>query len=309
LPWLEATFRLSERLNATTGRGTATDRAFDVKLRLIEEGAWTPAVAVGLQDLIGTGIFGGEYVVASRRWRDFDLTLGMGFGRLGTYRDFGNPLTAVSERFAARPRDVGRGGTLRLDFFRGRDVALFGGLEWSLPPVPTPWGEVEGLRAKLEFSGDRLRDERGGYPVRRGPLRGEAASRINAGLQWSGEHVDAGIAFVNGTDLLLRVALRLDPANPPPPRRCGRCRRCRRAGPGPRQPTRRRERSDAGSRDRAGAGDGGVPRGRGGRVPRRRLRGERERGAGRSGRRGIPRPAAGRLARAAGGERRAAAGR
>jgi hypothetical protein len=27
--------------------------------------------------------------------------------------------------------------------------------------------------------------------------------------------VDAGIAFVNGTDLLLRVALRLDPANPP----------------------------------------------------------------------------------------------
>jgi hypothetical protein len=83
LPWLEATFRLSERLNATTGRGTATDRAFDVKLRLIEEGAWTPAVAVGLQDLIGTGIFGGEYVVASRRWRDFDLTSGWGSGGSG----------------------------------------------------------------------------------------------------------------------------------------------------------------------------------------------------------------------------------
>ncbi|WP_376099021.1 YjbH domain-containing protein [Roseomonas sp. CCTCC AB2023176] len=215
LPWLEATFRLSERLNATTGSGTTTDRSFDVKVRLIEEGPWTPAVAIGLQDLIGTGIYGGEYVVASRRWHDFDFTLGAGFGRLGTYRDFDNPLTHFGDRFAVRPRDVGRGGTLRLDFFRGRDVALFGGVEWSVPPVPTPWGDVEGLRAKLEFSGDRLRDERGGYPVRRGPLRGEAASRLNAGLQWSGEHVDAGIALVNGTDLLFRVAFRMDPANPP----------------------------------------------------------------------------------------------
>ena len=35
LPWMEATFRVAERLNATTGRGTTSDRAFDVKIRLV----------------------------------------------------------------------------------------------------------------------------------------------------------------------------------------------------------------------------------------------------------------------------------
>ena len=53
LPFLEATFRLTERLNATTGRGTTSDRAFDVKLRVWDENAWRPALAVGLQDFLG----------------------------------------------------------------------------------------------------------------------------------------------------------------------------------------------------------------------------------------------------------------
>jgi hypothetical protein len=34
LPWLEATFRLTDRLNATTGHGKTTDRAFDLRARL-----------------------------------------------------------------------------------------------------------------------------------------------------------------------------------------------------------------------------------------------------------------------------------
>ena len=215
LPFLETTFRLTERLNATTGRGTTTDRSFDVKLRLLEEGPWNPALAIGLQDLIGTGIYGGEYVVASRRWGALDLTAGLGFGRLGTRGELGNPFAEFSQAFSVRPRSVGRGGTLRLDFFRGDQVAPFGGAEYSLPTLETPWGEVDGLRAKVEWSGDALRDERGGYPVQRGPLRGLARSPVNLGLQWSGEHVDAGVSFVHGTDLLVRVSLRMDPAHPP----------------------------------------------------------------------------------------------
>ncbi|WP_426954685.1 YjbH domain-containing protein [Muricoccus radiodurans] len=215
LPWLEATFRLTERLDATAGQGTTTDRSFDVKLRLLEEGPWNPALAVGLQDLIGTGIYGGEYIVASRRWHGVDVSLGLGFGRLGTRGDLTNPLVNLAEGFATRPREVGRGGTLRLDFFRGREVSLFGGVELDLPALPTPWGEVDGFRAKFEFSGDALRDERGGYPVRRGPLRGEARSPFNLGLQWQGEHVDAGLHFVHGTDLLFRLSFRMDPARPP----------------------------------------------------------------------------------------------
>jgi hypothetical protein len=213
LPFLETTFRLTDRLDATAGRGTTTDRAFDIKARLWEEGQWHPALAVGVQDVIGTGLYGGEYLVASKRFWDVDLTLGMGWGRLGTGADIRNPYGLISSRYDTRPRNVGVGGMPAVNsLFRGRDAAIFGGVEWSVP-----W--VEGLRAKVEWSGDGLRDERGGYPARTANLRGEARSRINAGLTWQNDWVDAGMHFLHGTDVLFRLSLRLDPARPPSPPR------------------------------------------------------------------------------------------
>jgi hypothetical protein len=212
LPFLETSFRLTDRLDGTRGWGTTNDRAFDLKLQLWEEGPWRPALAIGLQDAIGTGIFGGEYLVASKRFGLLDVSLGLGWGRLGMGGDLPNPLGN-----RARKRRVGEGGTPAFgSWFRGEEVALFGGVEWSLPGLPTPFGEVEGLRAKLEWSGDALRDERGGYPARTSGLRGEARSRLNLGLQWQpNPWLDAGVHFVHGTDALLRLSLRLDPARPP----------------------------------------------------------------------------------------------
>ncbi len=216
LPWLEATFRLAERLDGTTGAGMTTDRAFDVKVRLVQESDWWPAVAVGLQDFIGTGLYSAEYLVASKRWGNWDATLGMGWGRMGTGDDFGNPLTVISPRFEERPREVGQGGSVNtFPFFRGDQAALFGGLEYSLPELWTPLGSVEGLRGKVEWSGDALRDERGGWPARTMGLRGEARSRLNYGLHWSNGWLDAGLDWVHGTDLLFRISARLDPDRVP----------------------------------------------------------------------------------------------
>jgi hypothetical protein len=216
LPWLETTFRLSERLNGTTGEGMTTDRSFDIKIRLWEENDWRPALALGIQDLAGTGIYGGEYLVASKRLWDFDISLGVGWGRLGTYADTGNPLTDLWSGFGDRQRDVGQGGTPRWGtYFHGQDIAFFGGVEWSVPPIDTPWGVLDGLRAKLEFSGDQLRDERGGYPGITGNLRGVAASRVNAGVQWQNDWLDVGVQYVNGTDFLLRASVRMNPDDPP----------------------------------------------------------------------------------------------
>ena len=217
LPFLETSFRLTDRLDATRGRGTSNDRAFDLKLRLWQENAWRPALAVGLQDAIGTGLYAGEYLVASKRFWNFDLSLGLGWGRLGTGGDLRNPAGLAWDRLGNRTRRVGEGGTPQFgSWFRGRDAAVFGGVEWSAPPLPTPWGEVEGLRAKLEWSGDALRDERGGYPRTLIGLRGQAATRLNLGLQWQpNPWLDAGLHLVHGTDLLFRLSLRTDPDRPP----------------------------------------------------------------------------------------------
>jgi hypothetical protein len=216
LPWLETTFRVSERLNGTTGEGMASDRSFDIKIRLWEENDWRPALAVGIQDVAGTGIYGGEYLVASKRFWDFDVTLGMAWGRLGTYADGDNPLTDLWSGFGERRRNVGEGGTPRWGtYFRGEDIAVFGGLEWTVPPLDTPWGVLDGFRAKVEFSGDRLRDERGGYPANTVNLGGPARARVNAGLQWSNDWLDLGVHWVHGTDVLLRASFRLDPHDPP----------------------------------------------------------------------------------------------
>lgn len=220
LPWLEATYRLTERLDGTTGAGMTTDRAFDVKIRLVEESDTLPAIAVGLQDFIGTGIYSGEYIVASRRFGRLDTTIGLGWGRLGTGQDVDNPLTYLSPRFEQRPRQVDQGGSINtFNFFRGNDAALFGGLEYSLPEFWTPLGSVEGLRAKVEFSGDALRDERGGFPARTTNLRGEADSRVNYGLQWSNGWLDVGAQWLHGTDFLFRISARFDPDRPPEPAR------------------------------------------------------------------------------------------
>ena len=217
LPFLEATFRLTERLNATAGRGTTSDRAFDVKLRVWEENAWRPALAVGLQDFLGTGLYAGEYVVASKRFWNLDVTAGMGWGRLATGHDLRNPLGLYDRRFDLRPRSVGTGGTFALNsVFRGPHVGFFGGLEYSLPAIATPLGELDGLRLKLEYSADALRDERGGWPARTTGLRGRAETRWNAGLDWQpNRFVNLGASFVHGTDLLLRASLRLNPDEPP----------------------------------------------------------------------------------------------
>lgn len=216
LPFLEATFRVTDRLNGTLGRGRSTDRAFDLRARLWTENDWRPALAVGVQDVIGTGIYSGEYIVASKRFWGVDASLGLGWGRLASGGDVRNPLGIGFSAINTRPRDVGAGGVPNLtSLFRGPRAGVFGGLEWNVPAVATPVGELSGVSVKVEYSADALRDERGGYPARTTGLRGVAASRVNAGVQWRNEYLDLGASFVHGTDLLVRASLRMDPHDPP----------------------------------------------------------------------------------------------
>lgn len=126
-------------LPAGVNPDTFYDRSFDIRYRILDEGRYRPAVAIGLQDFIGTGLYGGEYVVATKSLTPtLKATAGLGWGRLGS-----NGSIAT---FGTRPTQViGEGGIPTYDrWFRG-DMAPFGGIAWS----PT-----DRLTLKAEYSSD-----------------------------------------------------------------------------------------------------------------------------------------------------------
>lgn len=213
LPRVEATFRYSDVRNrlysdspAFSGDQTFKDRGADVKFLLLREGAYAPQLAIGLQDGLGTGQFQGEYLVASKRWYDFDFSLGMGWGYYtGSGGTFRNPLTLLSDRFSERQGLSGQGGTFRLsNYFAGRDVALFGGVEWRTP--------IEGLTLKLEYDPNDYQNE---------PLGNRFFHDlpINVGANWRPfPFVDISLGVERGNTAMLRVALRANLHDSGPPK-------------------------------------------------------------------------------------------
>ncbi|WP_251976382.1 YjbH domain-containing protein [Salinicola avicenniae] len=155
--WLEAGFRYTSVANRNFNETIAGDRDYldkgiDVKFRLLEEDRSTPALALGFRDFGGTGLFSSEYFVASKRWYDFDFSLGLGWGYLGAGGGIGNPLSAISDRFDERPSETSddTGDFNLTDLFSG-DIGLFGGVEYQ-----TPW---DPLSLQLEYDGNDYRSE------------------------------------------------------------------------------------------------------------------------------------------------------
>ncbi len=135
----EAGFRYTNILNRLygpvelSGSQPLKDKSLDVKFRLLEEKAYLPQVAVGIIDVGGTGLFSSEYVVANKRFGNFDASLGMAWGYLGASGNVRNPFTLVSSKFDTRAAETGMGGVPGVkSFFRG-PAALFGGLQYQSP--------------------------------------------------------------------------------------------------------------------------------------------------------------------------------
>ncbi len=167
VPWLEGTFRYT----GFKSRRLTYDRNYEIKARLWEESELFPQVAVGIRDLVGTGKWGAEYIVASKKMGNIDLTLGMGWGRLAGNGDMKNPLVNLSDSFSSRDAYVGLGGLLSTSaFFSGEKVGFFGGLDYQMNTLP--------LSLILEYNPDQYFLEvrkRAGVPP---------SSPISIALKW-----------------------------------------------------------------------------------------------------------------------------
>jgi hypothetical protein len=181
------------------------DRSFDVRVQLFREGRYTPAVTVGLQDFGGTGLFQGEYVVATKEFAEgrIAVTGGIGWGRFGTAGSFDNPLGVIDDRFDTRPGGFeGEGGDFSADnWFRG-PAALFGGIEWR---------QNDRLTFKAEYSSDA-------YELEESVGVAEVDSRFNFGVDYQiTPNATASLYALRGNEIGLGFKYTLNPFRPPAP--------------------------------------------------------------------------------------------
>ena len=170
-PWLQGTFRY-------TGfrRFFYWDRNYELKARIMEERAFMPQIAVGIRDIVGTGVFGSEYLVATKKFGETDLTFGVGWGRLAGDGLATNPLITFDDRFATRSAETGLGGDFSLgNFFSGSKIGVFGGVSHSFSSLP--------LTAKIEYNPDRYE-----WEVRR--VQSTPRQPVSFGLDW---HIIPGV--------------------------------------------------------------------------------------------------------------------
>ncbi len=193
-PRISGSFRYAQLSDFHPVVGDYFDRSFDLRLRVLNEGKYLPAVSVGLRDFIGTGIYSSEYIVATKSiGKRLRVTGGLGWGRMASHNPIG---TIGSERPAW---NFGLGGTVNFgQWFRG-DVAPFAGVSFKA---------TDKVTLKAEYSSDAFVDE-----VAAGII--EYKSPYNFGIDYAiSPAIHLNAFYLAGDTVGASIVLRLNPANP-----------------------------------------------------------------------------------------------
>ncbi len=111
--------------------GYTWDRSFDFHYVFNEEKSIFPSIAVGLRDFIGTGLYSGEYFVASKSLASgIDVSVGIGWGRLAGRNSYDN-IFGFNER---KDRNFGQGGSFHIDHFFSGPNSPFFSLSYNVSP-------------------------------------------------------------------------------------------------------------------------------------------------------------------------------
>lgn len=190
-PRLSGSFRYARLPGFNQNNNTTRfDRSFDIKYQFWDESRLLPAVAIGLRDFVGTGVYSGEYIVATKSvGKKLRFSAGVGWGRLGSFE----PVASIGNRPNV---NIGRGGTTNApQWFRG-DFAPFGGV------VYTP---NKRLTFKAEYSSDAYT-----YEVQEGLI--DRKSPWNFGAEYAFKNgVRVGGSYTYGDRFGLQVSFAANP--------------------------------------------------------------------------------------------------
>lgn len=191
--WLEASIFYSSIRGKPYGSIFSQDykdKGFNLKFKIKDQQKW-PAIALGANDIGGTGFYSSEYLVSSYSAEGFDFDLGISWGTLNHHNHLKNPLILISDNFSNRNSDVQRGGKLNLNnYFSGNSVSIFGGMSYLMrnnlilgieyDPIKTP-GKV-------------------GYKQRN--------SDLTYGIKYFNKKFIASLSMERGSNLSFNIAMR-----------------------------------------------------------------------------------------------------
>lgn len=213
-PWLEAVLKYTKGYNqpyiAWSKSEAWTDKGIDIKFRLLEETKRIPELALGLRDFGGTGAYSAEFIVASKRFKNIDLSLGLGYGTLADVDHISSPLGWFNKilskiSIGAEDANLQHGGAISFGtFFEEEKVSIFGGIEYFTP--------VPDLSVKLEYDTNE-------YPVGTkldffdpNSRNFRIDSRLSAALNYrfhptERDNIDLSLGYVHGNTLYASVAV------------------------------------------------------------------------------------------------------
>ncbi len=188
-PWLETTLSYTDDTSDISGMNNlGVDRSLDVKIRLWTEGNYRPQLAVGIQDALGTGRFDAEYLVASKRYYDFDFTMGFAWGYLGSRGGIGNIFGDE------RSITTSSGGIRSGSYFSGSEMSFFAGAEYRT--------FIKDLSFKIEYSGVDTTKLEGFSHLKR-------ETAFNFGMNYKPTSwVDLAVGFDHGDRFGVRLTLK-----------------------------------------------------------------------------------------------------
>ncbi|MDC3087343.1 YjbH domain-containing protein [Paracoccaceae bacterium] len=178
--------------------GYTWDRSFDIHYLLNREKSSFPAIAIGVRDFIGTGIYTGEYIVASKSFGSkLNLSTGIGWGRLAGENGFNNVFGSKSRKGL----DVGVGGTFHFGHVFSGDNSPFFSINYK-------------INNKLEFISELSPDS---YKHETSSPKGfTRRSDINLGVKYIIDPTFTVMAtWMYGDTLGLTVNMGVNPRNSP----------------------------------------------------------------------------------------------
>lgn len=189
---LEVSGRVTEVIDVPGPSGDVKDKAVDLKLQILREGKYFPAIAIAVLDPHGTRVYSSQAIVASKQVYPFDFTLGLGNGRLG-----GNPLQSEGEEFGlelfTRPGDW------------WSDARLFGGIQFAPSETFALAAEYSPISYHAQLT-DPARDRYFREPVR---------SRINFGARWKPfRWAELDASFQRGNRIGVNLSVAFDIGKP-----------------------------------------------------------------------------------------------